>query len=128
MSKIHFPINNKLFWYLSKLYLNQVSQQKSDQSQLCITSSGEGKGAHKLNKREESSYLDWSCNEHGNQDSNNSGQSTATTGTNKSSNGNVTKLPESKINYKSKKFSFSSKSQSKKNTRFLVLLFVNIKR
>ena len=106
--------------------MRQVSHQKSDQSQLCVTSSGEGKGGNKLNKREESSYLEWSCNEHGNQDSNNSGQSTATTGTNKSSNGNVTKLPESKINSKPKKFSFSSKSKSKQKIRFLNYLFVKV--
>ena len=93
----------------------QVSNKKADQTQLCVTSSGEGKGTTNVIKKD-ASYLEWSCNEHENQESNNSA-STATSGTIKSSNGNATKVEEVRKNSTSCKLSFGSKSKIKNKKR-----------
>ena len=96
-------------------YIIQVSNKKADQTQLCVTSSGEGKGTTKVIKKD-ASYLEWSCNEPENQESNNSA-STATSGTIKSSNGNATKVEEVRKNSTSCKLSFGSKSKIKNKKR-----------
>jgi hypothetical protein len=100
--------------------LGPVAKAKSDQTQICVTSSGEGKGMLKTAKREESSYLEWSCNDPANADSNNSANSasTATTGTNKSSNGTTTKEHEtSKKSKPSNQLTPNTKSWLKKKLR-----------
>merc|ERR1712223_414972 len=99
----------------SEYELGQVANKKSDPSQLCVTSSGEGKGITKLAKKD-ASYLEWSCNEPENQESNNSA-STATSGTIKSSNGNATKVEEVSKNGHSSKLSFGSTTKMKKKHR-----------
>ena len=96
-------------------YITQVSNKKADQTQLCITSSGEGKGTTNVIKKD-ASYLEWSCNEPENQESNHSA-STATSGTTKSSNGSATKVEEVGKNSKSCKSIFGSKSKTKKKHR-----------